>query len=203
MSCRSACEGRCHGGPRPSASDRPVVASPPVGLVRLGGTFHHGGKKKEPRDARPNLRAASAWRLLMTRNTLIRNIVAAILLLTAVSACAPGRSIVRGNWPDGRIEGNGSRVVRRVPAPAPEPVEEWVAADPMPALSAADLNRMGVLQTIHFGFDVASVSGMEQQSTLEMNAMWLLENPGARIIIEGHCDDRGTRRYNLDLGQRR
>jgi peptidoglycan-associated lipoprotein len=110
---------------------------------------------------------------------------------------------VRGNWPDGRIEGNSARVVRRVPAPAPQPIEEWVAADPMPVLSAADLNRLGVLQTIHFGFDVASVTGFEQQSALEANAMWLLDNPGARIIIEGHCDDRGTRRYNLDLGQRR
>lgn len=139
----------------------------------------------------------------MTRETLGRQIVAAILLLTAVSACAPGRSIVRGNWPDGRIEGNSTRVVRRVPAPAPAPVEEWVAADPMSAMSAADLNRMGVLQTIHFGFDQASVTGLAQQSTLEANAKWLIDNPGARIIIEGHCDERGTRRYNLDLGQRR
>jgi len=82
-------------------------------------------------------------------------------------------------------------------------VGDWVAADPMPALSAADLNRMGVLETVHFGFDQDSVGTPTQQSILQTNAMWLNENPGARIIIEGHCDDRGTRRYNLDLGQRR
>ena len=48
-----------------------------------------------------------------------RKLVVALVLLTATSACAPGRSIVRGNWPDGRIETNSSRVTRRVPPADP------------------------------------------------------------------------------------
>ncbi len=133
-----------------------------------------------------------------------RKLLVALVLLTTVSACAPGRSIVRGNWPDGRIEGNSSRFVRRVPPPAIEPAEvEWVAAEPMPVASAADLNRMNVLQTVHFAFDAASVDSATQLDIMRANAAWLLENPNVRLIVEGHCDERGTRRYNLALGQRR
>ena len=40
-------------------------------------------------------------------------------------------------------------------------------------------------------------------SALESNADWLKLNPDARVIIEGHCDDRGTTEYNLELGARR
>ena len=134
-----------------------------------------------------------------------RKLLVALVLMTAVGACAPGRSIVRGNWPDGRIDTNSSRVVRRVPPPPPmEAAEvEWVAADPMPAASAAELNRMDVLQTVHFAFDAATVNDTRQRDILMGNAAWLIENPGVRLIVEGHCDDRGTRRYNLALGQRR
>lgn len=133
-----------------------------------------------------------------------RKLLVALVLLTTVSACAPGRSIVRGNWPDGRIEGNSSRFVRRVPPPPIQPAEvEWVAAEPMPVASAADLNRRNVLQTVHFAFDAASVDSATQLDIMRANAAWLLENPNVRLIVEGHCDDRGTRRYNLALGQRR
>ena len=39
--------------------------------------------------------------------------------------------------------------------------------------------------------------------TLEAQANWLKSTPGFQIIIEGHCDERGTREYNLALGERR
>ncbi len=134
-----------------------------------------------------------------------RKLLVTFVLLTTIAACAPGRSIVRGNWPDGRLETHSSRVTRRVPPPpAPEPEAiAWVAADPMDGLSAADLNRMNVLQTIHFAFDSASVGSRTQEEILAANAAWLIEHPTARVIVEGHCDERGTRRYNLALGQRR
>jgi peptidoglycan-associated lipoprotein len=140
----------------------------------------------------------------MIRAQLGRRLAVALLLLPLVSACAPGRSIVRGNWPDGRIEPTSVRVMRPAPAVVADVMEEeWTAADPMLELSAADLNRSGVLQSVHFGFDDAGVTSAAQQMALQANAAWLLEHAGARIIVEGHCDERGTRRYNLALGQRR
>jgi len=44
---------------------------------------------------------------------------------------------------------------------------------------------------------------VEAQGVLRRQAGWLVENAGASIIIEGHADERGTRAYNLALGDRR
>jgi len=58
------------------------------------------------------------------------------------------------------------------------------------------------LQTIHFPFDSSRIMPDEQRK-LENNARWILANPGIMIQIEGHCDERGSVEYNLNLGQRR
>jgi len=57
-------------------------------------------------------------------------------------------------------------------------------------------------EDIFFEFDSASLSD-EAQNILRRKAEWLRENPRARVIIEGHCDERGTNEYNLALGDRR
>lgn len=41
------------------------------------------------------------------------------------------------------------------------------------------------------------------QKVLENQADWLKQNPGVSVLVEGHCDERGTREYNLALGERR
>ena len=43
----------------------------------------------------------------------------------------------------------------------------------------------------------------EARATLARHAEWLKRNPGVRVTVEGHCDERGTREYNLALGDRR
>ena len=53
-----------------------------------------------------------------------------------------------------------------------------------------------------FEFDSASLTA-EAQEILREKAEWLRDNPGARVIIEGHCDERGTNEYTLALGDRR
>jgi peptidoglycan-associated lipoprotein len=57
-------------------------------------------------------------------------------------------------------------------------------------------------EDILFEFDSASLS-VKAQQILRRKAEWFRENPRARVIIEGHCDDRGTNEYNLALGDRR
>ena len=44
---------------------------------------------------------------------------------------------------------------------------------------------------------------MDSQATLDRQATWLQKFPSVRVSIEGHCDERGTREYNLALGERR
>jgi len=53
-----------------------------------------------------------------------------------------------------------------------------------------------------FGYDSYSLSG-EARQTLENQAQWLKQNSSRSFTIEGHADERGTREYNLALGERR
>jgi peptidoglycan-associated lipoprotein len=55
---------------------------------------------------------------------------------------------------------------------------------------------------IFFDTDSSDVDGTDQ-ATLQSQAAWLSKYPEKRITIEGHCDERGTREYNLALGERR
>jgi peptidoglycan-associated lipoprotein len=55
---------------------------------------------------------------------------------------------------------------------------------------------------IFFSFDSSEVSS-EGQQILQRQAQWLKRYPNVSVTIEGHCDERGTREYNLALGERR
>jgi peptidoglycan-associated lipoprotein len=67
--------------------------------------------------------------------------------------------------------------------------------------SAEDL-RFNVGDTVHFDYNAYSV--MEQdKGVLQRQASWLSKYPSVRVTIDGNCDERGTREYNLALGARR
>jgi peptidoglycan-associated lipoprotein len=55
---------------------------------------------------------------------------------------------------------------------------------------------------VFFEFDRSDISS-EAQQILERQASWLQHYPNVSVTIEGHCDERGTREYNLALGERR
>lgn len=56
--------------------------------------------------------------------------------------------------------------------------------------------------TVHFAFDQYDIDP-EARAILDSQAQWLAAHPNTRVTIEGHCDERGTREYNLGLGDRR
>ncbi len=58
------------------------------------------------------------------------------------------------------------------------------------------------IERIHFDFDKSDLKP-EAREILKRKAAWLKQNPGYRLTITGHCDERGTREYNMALGQRR
>lgn len=58
------------------------------------------------------------------------------------------------------------------------------------------------LQRIHFDFDKYNIKS-EYVPALKANAEWLQANPNTNLVIEGHCDERGTQEYNIGLGDRR
>lgn len=60
----------------------------------------------------------------------------------------------------------------------------------------------GVLPSVYFEFDQHVVRS-EDRPRLQDASNFLADNPGTRVIVEGHCDWRGTTEYNLALGERR
>ena len=58
------------------------------------------------------------------------------------------------------------------------------------------------LKPVYFNFDEAAIRA-EARPVVQADAAWLRANPKAVIRIEGNCDERGTKEYNLALGQRR
>lgn len=67
--------------------------------------------------------------------------------------------------------------------------------------SQADLEA-NVGDRVFFDTD-SSVIGGDAQAILERQASWLRQYGDVNVTIEGHCDERGTREYNLALGERR
>jgi peptidoglycan-associated lipoprotein len=58
------------------------------------------------------------------------------------------------------------------------------------------------LKDVHFAFDSYELSPVAQQ-ILQQNANWLKTHSGSKVVIEGHCDERGTNQYNMVLGANR
>src|SRR3989442_941522 len=66
----------------------------------------------------------------------------------------------------------------------------------------SEFSESAALKDVHFKFDRAGIQPAPA-GILTANATWLKANARALVLIEGHCDERGTNEYNLALGQRR
>ena len=70
------------------------------------------------------------------------------------------------------------------------------------AAAAASSKNLYEMTDIYFDFDKYNLSTAARE-TLKKHAEWLNKNQKVKIVIEGHCDERGTAEYNLALGERR
>jgi len=75
------------------------------------------------------------------------------------------------------------------------------AALSVPSGAAPSGEALG-LEDIFFDFDQSTIR-RDAQSTLSANAAWINGRSGRAVVIEGHCDERGTQAYNLVLGEKR
>ncbi|MDD3313412.1 peptidoglycan-associated lipoprotein Pal [Pseudodesulfovibrio sp.] len=89
------------------------------------------------------------------------------------------------------------------PAPEEKPAvdEAALAAEAEQKAKAQAVQELTSV-TIHFDFDSYELS-QEARSTLALKANIMRRFPDVRVVIEGHCDERGTEEYNLALGERR
>jgi peptidoglycan-associated lipoprotein len=125
-----------------------------------------------------------------TMTKTMKTLALVLLATTALAAC--GKKKINDIPPQadntdyGTPQDNGSGVGQIIPGSQ----EDFLAAVGM------DGDRI-FFDTDRFNVDSAD------QATLQSQAQWLARYPNKRIVIEGHCDERGTRDYNLALGERR
>lgn len=150
----------------------------------------------------------------MKRNPLWASILAiGFLAALAAGGCAKKQVVSEG------VE-TPPAVVAPAPAPAPRTVRETpiaqprtepapretAAVEPAPRTPVADKGlsqpTTAGLARVHFDFDKYELTAAARK-IMSGNADYLHSNPGVRVRIEGHCDERGTTEYNLALGERR
>jgi peptidoglycan-associated lipoprotein len=89
------------------------------------------------------------------------------------------------------------------PPPAPPTPPPPVAVAPeAPRPAPAEFMDHPDIRPVYFAFDRDTIRPGDAK-ILDANAAWLKENDGYVVLIEGHCDERGTEQYNLVLGERR
>jgi len=122
-----------------------------------------------------------------------------VMLLAVGCARRPAMTEASAPAPSGAVVGPSAAAdstPRRVAAPLGAPV----AAPTRPA--PREFVTIPELRTIHFDFDKYDIRP-EDAKTLDTNAAWLKANANHLVLIEGHCDERGTNEYNVALGERR
>ena len=134
-----------------------------------------------------------------------RKLCLILLLLAFCTFCSQRRGAYQSEKPDQPVSGRETVEREREGAgldtPVRKPAGETRSLD-IDSMSVEELNRYGLLEDIHFEFDRYDLLP-QARKILRRNAKFLLAYPGMRIILEGHCDERGTNEYNLALGDRR
>ena len=92
-------------------------------------------------------------------------------------------------------------VEEEIDEPVTETISTEVVISELPE-DLAILNARGYLEDVFFDTDRFDLSP-EARGILAKNANWMLQYPTVLILVEGHCDERNTREYNLALGERR
>lgn len=123
----------------------------------------------------------------------------AALLFVAACQTAPEEII--------DVEGGGAAMpggaaVAVVAEPMEPAMAKPMVEEPPPVPGSYDEFVKVVGDRVFFGFDLFNLTERAQES-LERQAEWLNLYPSVNIVIQGHCDERGTREYNLALGERR
>ena len=86
-----------------------------------------------------------------------------------------------------------------------EPPEAMITSEPLASdmgIATDQAHQRGWIRDVFFEYDSFALSP-DGQEALAVSASWLKSHPEYGLLIEGHCDERGTEQYNLALGDRR
>ena len=138
--------------------------------------------------------------------------ITVIILMSGMIAAGCSKKVVKSE-----VAGESSEAAPKVEAAMPEPAKpetHEISPKKEESIKSEEISRaettkkaepvVGIkgVEDIFFDYDRAYIRD-DAKSVLEANASYLKANKNGRILIEGHCDERGTSEYNIALGERR
>lgn len=148
----------------------------------------------------------------MNRNKLSSFVVSAmiVLLFASMSACAKKTVPPTTEEPDvATVEEAGGDEAEEDAMVSDVEEEGMGSAEPLDTEVIAEAEEISLegrttpgLLPVYFDFDKSAIKS-DQVDRMEKNAVFMEENAGFKVRVEGNCDERGTNEYNMALGQRR
>ncbi|MCX7857097.1 MAG: peptidoglycan-associated lipoprotein Pal [Deltaproteobacteria bacterium] len=143
-------------------------------------------------------------------NVRILGVLVILIIGTSLTGCGCFQQAIKGEKappsppPEARILKPEEKPA--IPITPPQETPKVVTPSPVPSPVTAPTPKVAepqyVLKDINFDFDKYNIRPQDAE-ILKENLNWFKANPGKRVRIEGHCDERGTSEYNLILGQKR
>jgi len=121
-----------------------------------------------------------------------------VLAVAFTVSCKPKTKPTPPPPPQAKEQPKVEKVVEPPPVKKAEPTEEELFM----SKSLEVLNKEKPLAMIYFDYDKYFIRD-DAKPVLESNSSWLKRWTSTKILIEGHCDERGTEEYNLALGEKR
>jgi len=126
---------------------------------------------------------------MMKKNWMVWSVMFGLMVLLVLSGCARNKGALKA-------EATGPSAEEQAATAATGVQETDVLTEEIQPIQPKEM------ADVAFAYDRFDLSP-EARSTLADNAAWLENHPGTMVMIEGHCDDRGSNEYNLALGDRR
>ena len=120
-----------------------------------------------------------------------KHLVVSLLIAFALAGCA-GEQAVKPSPSGGEQQAAPAETAPAAGAAGPSAAE----------LAAQKRAELLAQHRVHFAFDSSAIDD-DARAIIEAHASYLVENPSINVTLEGNCDERGTREYNLALGERR
>jgi len=123
-----------------------------------------------------------------------------LALVVFISACASKKNA--GQDEQAAAESTGSGVSTQASDDGSVQTLSSGASKSLAGLSPMEIQELLRKRSYFFGYDRFNVAAADEKAILA-HGQFLAKNPNARVRLEGHTDERGTREYNIALGERR
>jgi len=138
----------------------------------------------------------------MRLDKIFKNILLVLMACIVLTACATKKEIKTETTTTATSTTEAKTEKTEEKADPIEPIAAQMQGDVYTGTDTVGYLAEGVKDRVFFATN-ESILTTASRETLRAQAAWLRKNPNVTVVVEGHADERGTREYNLALGERR